>query len=70
MKVFAKQSIRQIVKHIKIFFQGTIEIDSLGRFKFSQGQLCLPQNATRTQSSFVQQVNSSIKSKRPVAQWD
>ena len=70
MKKFTKNSVKQIVKYIKIFFEGSLSVDKLGVFYFQQGQLTAPKDATEQQHSFVSRVNQIIKSKKPVAQWD
>ena len=70
MKNFTKNSIKQIVKYIKIFFEGTLRVEKLGIFKFQQGQLTAPKNATEQQHSFVSRINQIIKSNKPVAQWE
>lgn len=70
MKKFTKNSVKQIVKYIKIFFEGSLSVEKLGVFYFQQGQLTAPKNATEQQNTFVSQINHMIKSKKPVAQWD
>jgi hypothetical protein len=70
MKNFTKNSIKQIVKYIKIFFEGSLKVDQLGIFHFQQGQLSAPTNATEQQHSFVSSINQIIKSNKPVAQWE
>lgn len=70
MKNFTKNSIKQIVKYIKIFFEGSLRVEHLGIFQFQQGQLTAPRNATEQQQSFVSRVNQMIKSNKPIAQWE
>jgi len=70
MKNFTKNSIKQIVKYIKIFFEGSLKVDQLGVFHFQQGQLTAPTDATDQQHSFVSRINQIIKSNKPVAQWE
>jgi len=70
MKNFTRNSIKQIVKYIKIFFEGSLKVDQLGIFHFQQGQLTAPADATDQQHSFVSRINQIIKSKKPVAQWE
>lgn len=70
MKKFTKNSIKQIVKYVKIFFEGTLKVESLGVFQFQQGLLKAPCNANEQQQSFVSQINQLIKSQQPIAQWE
>jgi Protein of unknown function (DUF1107) len=69
MKTFTINSLNQIVKYIKIFFEGSLEVDGLGKFYFEQGRLCKPENANKEQTGFVKEVNSLIKLKLPQADW-
>lgn len=70
MKKFTKNSIKQIVKYVKIFFEGTLKVENLGVFQFQQGMLQAPQGANEQQQSFVSKINQLIKSRQPVAQWE
>ncbi|MGB1298392.1 MAG: DUF1107 family protein [Psychrobium sp.] len=70
MKKFTKNSIKQIVKYVKIFFEGTLKVEHLGVFQFQQGMLRAPQDANEQQQSFVSKINQLIKSRQPVAQWE
>ncbi len=70
MKNFTKNSIKQIVKYVKIFFEGTLRVESLGVFSFQQGLLQAPSDATEQQHSFVSKINQLIKLRQPVAQWE
>lgn len=70
MKKFTKNSIKQIVKYVKIFFEGTLKVESLGVFQFQEGMLQAPYGANDQQQSFVSQINQLIKSRKPVAQWE
>lgn len=69
MKKFTSNSLNQIVKYIKIFFEGSLEVLELGVFNFEQGRLCSPNNATKAQVVFVREVNNLIKLKQPQAEW-
>jgi hypothetical protein len=69
MKKFTINSINQIVKYIKIFFEGSLEVLELGIFNFEHGRLCSPENASKEQVVFVREINDLIKLKRPQAQW-
>jgi len=70
MKRFTSNSLNQIVKYIKIFFEGSLEVLELGVFIFEQGRLCSPTNATKAQVVFVREVNNLIKLKQPQAEWE
>lgn len=69
MKKFTTTSVKQIVKYIKIFFEGRLEVTNLGTFDFEQGRLCCPKNASQAQLGFVNNVNKTLKLKRAQAEW-
>lgn len=69
MKKFTTTSVKQIVKYIKIFFEGSLEVAGLGTFNFEQGRLCYPKDASQEQLGFVNNVNQLLKLKRPLADW-
>lgn len=69
MKKFTTNSLNQIVKYIKIFFEGSLEVIGLGQFNFEQGRLRSPQNASKEQAGFVKKINNLIKLKLPQADW-
>lgn len=69
IKSFSANAIDHVIKHIKIYFEGVLDIDGLGRFYFEQGRLLKPNEGTKAQLAFVTLVNQTIKERVPVAQW-
>jgi len=69
MKKFTTNSLNQIAKYIKIFFEGSLEVLELGIFNFEQGRLCSPNNASKEQVVFVREINDLLKLKQPQAGW-
>lgn len=65
IKSFAPDALEQVVKHVKIYFEGSLDVDNLGRFYFEQGRLRTPADATKEQYVLVSTVNQLLKDKMP-----
>lgn len=70
IKKFSADSQEKIAKHVKIYFEGSVEIIDLGRFYFEQGKMRIPADATKTQYTLVTSVNQILKSKTPIVNWE
>jgi len=69
IKSFSADAQEQVAKHIKIYFEGSFDVDGIGRFYFEQGRLRIPLDATKAQYLFVTKVNQTLKDKIPVLKW-
>jgi len=69
IKKFSPEAYEKIAKHIKIYFEGSLDIEGDGRFYFEQGRLRIPVDATKQQYNFVTKINQTLKDKVPVLKW-
>ncbi len=68
IKSFAPDAVEQIAKHIKIYFEGSLDIDGLGRFYFEQGRLRVTADAVREHHILASVVNQILKDKHTIVE--
>jgi len=69
IKKFSPDAFEKIAKHVKIYFEGSLDITDYGRFYFEQGRLRIPDEATKEQYGLVTKINQTLKDKVPILKW-
>ncbi|MCL1126736.1 DUF1107 domain-containing protein [Shewanella surugensis] len=62
MRVFPIYAPKLIVKHVRVFFEGSIWVKGVGRLEFSKGRMLLPRRSLPGVQQAIIELNELIES--------